>query len=146
MAFLSGKGLLIVPGIDPRPSQEITITAALRVGRELEPRILEVLPAAIIHFPASFTSLNAIPRDLQRVIYAISKDAKEGPAFEGIPYQVMKRWANTALPDKRVVPASERRRMKSFRLHPDAVQKLKTLCKKRGLSESEVLESLLTKA
>lgn len=143
LAFLSGKRLLLTPSVEPRPSQEISIATALRVGRELEPRVLEVLPAAIIHFPANFTSIDAMPKELRLVVDAINKDRKEGPDFEGILYQAMKRWANIPLPDKRVIPAKEKRQMKAFRLHPDAIRELKKRSKKSGISEAQILDQLL---
>ena len=141
LAFFAGKKLLIVPHIEARPSQIITLAAALRVGNELEPRVIEVLPAAIIHFPKNFTHLQKMPKDLQSVIKAIVSDREDGPSLNGIAFENMKRWANIELADKRVVPARKKRRMRSFRFSPEAIYFLKKCAKERRLSETELLET-----
>ena len=143
LEFLTGKGLLIVPDITPRPSQVISLIKALKAGRELEPRIIEVLPAALIHFPSNFEDLDRVPPELNEIINAIYSDKNEGIELEGIPFSAMKRWANEVLTDKRIVPAKEKRKMVSYRLSPEAIRTLKTRSARENISETQFIERLI---
>ncbi len=68
LSLSAGKKLLIVPNITPTPDHIVSLDTAVRVGLELEPRVSEVLPAAIILYPQNFTGIDTMPQDLQFVI------------------------------------------------------------------------------
>ena len=146
LSFLAGKRLLIIPSIEPKPSNRISVKRAVRVGLELEPRVIEVLPAAIIHFPRSFVDLDAMPEKLREVVGRIRAGKGSGPSLASIPYTAMKRWADMELTDKRVVPVSHRRVMRSYRFHPDALARLKRIAQLNRTTETEALERLIEQA
>lgn len=128
MALLKAKGLLDTNlAIEPRPSLRLDIRDVLWAGQHVEPRILEVLPAAILHFPKNFIGVENAPKEFLQVLEYIKKNMKKGPDFEGLEYDKMKFWADTKLKDGRTKSTLEKRRPKSFRLHPDSLQILEKL-------------------
>lgn len=144
LAFFVGKGLLVAPAVAPRPATKIDIEDVLWVIKEVEERVLEVLPAALIHFPKSFLHKEKLPPSVKEVVNLIRKSALVGPTIRGISYDSMKRWANQPLPDKRSVPADKKRILKNFRFSPKTVQQLKAAATQAGLSETEYLERLVS--
>jgi len=94
LGFLAAKGLLIVPGIVPLPRIKLTVKDAVHVAQHVEPRILEVLPAAVIHFPDSFQGMEALPAELDEIIRAIREGREHHRDFRGIEYRRMKKWAD----------------------------------------------------
>lgn len=143
LGFFISKGLLIAPGIDPAPTAKLRIETVVDIGLKVEPRVLEVLPAAILHFPRSFINLDKMPDKLKMVVEAIRKDQKSGPTLGGIKYQAMKRWANKKLKDGRAVPEEHRRIMRSYRFSRAALSRLKQRSKELGRTETEILEELI---
>lgn len=141
--FFVGKGLLGVEGIEPLPKIKLNIKEVVNAGLKIEPRILEVLPAAMLRFPKSFLNWEEIPEKLQLVLECIKKDEKEGPDLAGIPYEDLKRWANFELPDKRTIPVEERKIPTFLRLKPAAIKILKQKAAEMSVSEAEVIERLL---
>ena len=83
LGFLVAKGLLIAPGVKPYPTVKLTIPDVLEAAELDEPRILEVLPAALLSFPKSFLHFEALPEELQVIIQHISNRSNYGvlPAF-----------------------------------------------------------------
>jgi hypothetical protein len=68
----------------------VPVADALWAG-EVEPRILELLPALLIKKPAFFTDKASLPDDLARVVRALRRG--EVPAeFRGIPGADLARW------------------------------------------------------
>jgi hypothetical protein len=128
MALLTAKRLLrtTLP-IAPVAGMRVHIDDALWAGRNVEPRIIEVLPAAILHYRTNFLGLDKMPNDFAEVLRCIRQNQEAGPDFEGIPFQKMKFWANTELKDKRTKPISERKQLKTFRLSLTTLTKLKKL-------------------
>ncbi len=143
LGFLTAKGLLIAPHITPKSSVKIRIRDALTVGLNSEPRVIEVLPAAILHFPRSFLGYDEMPDTLRRTLECIRAGMETGPSLAGIPYSEMLRWANEPLPDKRTKPERERRITKAFRLKRAALENLKIRASREKMSETEFLERLL---
>jgi hypothetical protein len=146
LGFLVAKGLLIAPNITPRPLVKLDLKAVIRVGLEIEPRVIEVLPAALLHFPKSFRNTKKLPKKIREVLDHIQEDRTDGPSLAGIKYEDMRRWANTPLKDLRVVPENKRRIMKSIRLSPDTLKILKTKAREAGVSETEYIENLICSA
>ena len=64
------------------------------VVNNVEPRVLEVLPAALIHYPSAFTNAGKLPEKLKEVIEKILANSEEGPSYGDILYRNMKRWAD----------------------------------------------------
>ena len=54
LGFLKAKGLLIAPDITPMPSIKLDAQEVYEFALKYEPRVLEVFPAALIHFPSTF--------------------------------------------------------------------------------------------
>lgn len=125
IGIFKAKGLLQTNlDIPARTGARIELKDVLWAGRNVEPRILEVLPAAIIHHRANFLGLENMPRELDGLLKAICNDANDGPDFEGIAYAKMKHWANARLKDKRTKPAKELRQPKTLRFKADTIAKL----------------------
>ncbi len=128
IALLTAKGLLQTnQDIPARTGTKLDLKDALWAGRNVEPRILEVLPAAILHYRANFLSLENIPNELNEVLQAIRNNLEHGPNFEGIEYLKMKNWANLPLKDKRTKPVNEHRQKKTYRLPLKTLKKLQEL-------------------
>ncbi len=74
MGFLKAKGLLdtTLP-IHPWPRARIDIADALWAAKYVEPRILEVLPAAILHFPKNFVGIERAPEKLKIILMRIEQ-------------------------------------------------------------------------
>ena len=71
LGFFVGKGLLTDPNVEARPSVVLDIKHVLKAAEEVEPRILEVLPAALLHFPRSFKNKRALPKEFLSLLEAI---------------------------------------------------------------------------
>ena len=143
LGFLVAKGLLLHNTFTPRPSAKFSIADALWVAEKIEPRVLEVLPAAIIHFSSAIKDPSKIPVKVAHVVTAIKNGQATGQSLGGIPYKDMLRWANHPLPDKRTKPAAEKRKLKSFKFPANVLSTLKEIARKRKSSETQVVESLI---
>lgn len=128
IAFFKAKGLLITNQQIPAwTGVRLDLEEVLWAGRNVEPRILEVLPAAILHYRAQFLGLKNMPKDLDQVLKAIRNNAEQGPNFEGIEYTKMKTWANFPLRDKRTKPANQQRQKRTYRFQINTLNKLQEL-------------------
>ncbi len=130
----------------PLPFTKILVRDALKVGEEIEPRVLEVLPAALLHFPRHFIGLGDLPHDLVETMRAINARKAEGPDFRWVKYKDALRWANHPLKDGRTKPVREHRINKTLRLHPSINRKLAVLAKKRQTTETDIVEQLIRSA
>lgn len=122
---------------------KLCVQDAIWAGKHLEPRILEVLPAAMVRLPKEFVRNQKEPKALNEAIQALATNQKEGPLFMGIDYDKYKVWVDLKLNDGRTKPMFEQKQMRSFRLSPTAIRKLNQLRKESGLSGSEIIELLL---
>jgi len=142
MAFLVHKGLLI-SNVDYGKFPILDIKDALWAS-SYEPRILEVLPAAILHFPKSIVESQCIPLELKIIIDQISAKRKtEKKYYCGIEIKKMEQIANQRLADNRTVPQKQKRITRSFRLKPTTIDKLKKLSKNQQTTMTECLEALI---
>ncbi len=137
------KGLLVGEDVPLHGDAKLDVEDVLWVGAKVEPRVFEVLPAALIHFPRTFIRKAMIPAQLAEVISAIKAGKTSGPDFRGMRYRDMRKWANKATTDGRTKPLSEIRVNKTFRLSPKAVAALERRSKQAGLTKTRFLESLL---
>lgn len=140
LGFLIAKGLLHNDDIDIDPTAVLDVSEAINCGLEYEPRILEVLPSAVLRFPASFTGKDKAPAKFNAVLRCLKANEDVGPDLGGVTFTAIKRWANFGLPDQRTKPLSERRIMKSLRLHPSTIAEIKRRAKELGTTESEVID------
>jgi hypothetical protein len=126
------EGLLIVNHEIPATDASLSVADVLWAG-EIEPRLLELLPALIVKRPGLFRSVGPLPVDLADVVASLKRD-QEPASFRGIPGGDVHRWV------KRVgrqgkVPS----RLKSFRFSAEDQRLLEHLAEKLGLSESDVV-------
>ena len=118
VCFLEQKKLLIVPNMTKEfPKEKIKIKDVLWAA-EIEPRILEVFPAAFIHFRKKFVGEKDIPYELKVIIEKIKGNEPVAGDFNGVMIKEMARWANIKLNDKRTVPVKKQKRQMNFRLSP----------------------------
>jgi hypothetical protein len=140
IGFLVAKGLLIDPRANPLPLVKLTPEEVLWVAENVEPRVLEVLPAALLHFPRSFLHWDRYPKEIQSAAAAIRKGDVRHPNVFGLKFADMKRWAELELTDRRTKPVSQKRVMRAFRLRPETITKLSRAAAKHGITETELLE------
>jgi hypothetical protein len=146
MGFLLAKGLLgYNRPLRKTPNARIPIVDALWAGRNIEPRILEVLPAAIARLPGHFVK-NARPGPEEtRILEAAARLAKgeEGPEIFGIPYAKYRIWMDLPLKDLRTKLPTEKKRLKTFRLSADSISLLKLAANREKRTEVEILQRLI---
>lgn len=143
IGFLQSKGYLTGERALPSPTTALDLSDVLWVAKTLEPRVLEVLPAALLHFPSAFKNSEILPKELAEIVRAIERGETAAGNYRGIRIADMARWAKLAPRDRRVKPIGERRIMKSFRLTPGAIARLKELATETNSTETEVLSRLI---
>ncbi len=143
IGFLVAKGLLMHNHFNPRRAGTFSIDDAIWVAKNVEQRVLEVLPAALIHFPAAISGKEKMPQKLHDIVECIIANKDNGPSFNDISYKDMKRWANHPLKDGRTKPLKDQKKMKSFKLSPAACERLNQLAKQLNQSETSVIEKIL---
>ena len=143
MGFLSAKGLLIGADVPPLPSVKVSIADAIWAGTEVEPRILEVLPAALIAFPRSFIGRQHLPPDLARIVAAIRRGWAPETSFGGIQVVKMLEAARRPLRDRRAKAVGQKKVPKTFRLDPEICARLTRLAAARHVSATALLEELI---
>lgn len=142
--FLTVMGRLVAAGLlhtnieGARPHhRKIRVADALWAG-ELEPRILELLPALVLKKPGLFRDARDLPDDLLEVVQSL-RSGRPAPPFRGIPAADYQRW----------VPRVGHRGkqptvVKSFRLSPSDARLLAELRADLGLrSEVAVVRAAL---
>lgn len=145
ISLLKAKGLLDTNlPIRAATGIKLQITDAIWAGKYVDPRILEVLPAAVLHYPRNFLGMKQLPDGLSRVLKAIRSGASRGPEFEGIPFVKMKHWANRPLKDKRTKPVNEKKVPKYLMLHVRHLNKLAELVAKgRFKDQTSAIEAAI---
>jgi len=124
--------LLVVNFEVPLHGEPIRLADVLWAG-EVEPRLLELLPALLVRRPSLFSDRGALPPDLASAVAALQQD-REPESFRGIAGQDVHRWLGR-LGRKGKVPA----RLKSFRFTPEDQRLLAHLAKELGVSETDVV-------
>ncbi len=100
---------------------------------ELEPRLLELLPALLVKRPGMFEMTSELPEDLERVVAELRRGRVPG-TFREIPGSDVHRWLlRVGRPGK--VPAL----LKSFRFTPEDLRLLEHLAEKLSLSQTDVI-------
>ena len=146
MGFLVAKGLLRTnQDIPLLPNARIRIDDAIWAGVNVEPRILEVLPAAVLRLQRHFDLDLGRHPDLADVVARLKRGEKEGPEFLGVAYGKLKVWVDYPLRDGRMKQVLEKKITKTYRLKPEVVAGLKRMSKEQGCSETEALERAVLK-
>ena len=144
MGFLAAKGFLYINKKIPlNPNGHINLTDAIWAGRFVEPRILEVLPAAYERFKRHFSGDAEIVEKLEQIIDHIKQKSDHKIEFYGIPIEKIKPWFFIRLRDRRSKSLNERKVSKTFRFKPETVDILKNLKDQTGQSETAILENLI---
>jgi hypothetical protein len=144
MGFLVAKGFLKMNWEIPLvPNKKLKIDHAIWAGMNVEPRILEVLPAAALRLAKHFDLDPIKHRELAQVVNQLRNRETKGADFFGMPYEKMKVWVDLPLRDKRMKSMVEKKVMKTFRLDPAAVERLKRIAKEQNCNETEVLEKMI---
>lgn len=148
--FLDVMGLLIAKGflktnlpIFPLPNKRLYIEDAIWAGQNVEPRILEVLPAAVLRLGKHFEFNPGRHKELVEILAQLRKRESAGPAFFGIPYSKVRIWTDFPLRDKRVKSIEEKKVVRTFRMNPLALTRLRQIAKEKGTSETSVIEQLI---
>lgn len=147
MGFLVAKGFLYTNDRIPlNPNAYINLKDALWAGRIVEPRILEVLPAAYERFKKHFSGDADTIAKFEQVIKRIRQKDNQPNEFYGISIEKIRPWFFIRLKDGRSKSIDKRKVSKTFRLKPETVEILKNLKEQTGQSESEILEKLIAAA
>lgn len=142
MGFLVAKGFLYTnEDIVLQPNAHIKIADAVWAGKNVEPRILEVLPAAVIRLGKHFDGDTTEDIELKQAIKNLLDNNKG--TFYRIDLEKIKPWLNLKLKDGRTKKNDEKKVMKSFRLKPSTIHALVRIKKQIGKSESEIIEMLV---
>ena len=146
MGFLVAKGFLNTNWELPLlPNLRVTMADAIWAGLNVEPRILEVLPAAVLRLPRHFDLDAAKYPELYATVEKLKNGEKTGEPLWGIPYEKLKTWVHLPLPDGRVKDVREKKITKTFRLKPAVVTKLREIASRLGCTETEALERSIIK-
>jgi hypothetical protein len=132
MGRFTRDGLLVTNQRYEKNAQPLAISDVLYAG-EVEPRLLELLPALIVKRPSLFVSTDDLPVDLAEVVRRLRRDEVPGD-FRGIPGRAVHDWLRR-VGHRGKVPS----RLKSFRFKPADQRLLDELTKKLGISETEVI-------
>lgn len=129
---LVAEGLLMTNFPVKAHRERIEIADALWAG-ELEPRVIELLPAIILKRPSIFVGVRDLPADLDAVVRTLRRD--ETPSdFRGIPGEEVRRWVpRVGRKDK--LPSQ----LKAFRFGASDLRLLRQLASDLEISETEVL-------
>lgn len=147
MGFLVAKGFLRTNRDIPLlPNQRLRIEDAIWAGQNVEPRILEVLPAAVLRLEKHFDLDPETHPELARVVAQLRRSEESGDSFCGMPYDKLRVWVVLPLPDRRMKPITRKKVIKTFRLDPGAIERLRRMAKENNCTETEVVERLLLEA
>jgi len=147
LGFLVAKGFLRTNEPVPLlPNHRIRIDDAFWAGTTLEPRILEVLPAAILRLPKHFDLDRNRHVELHAAVELLRRGETEGPPLWNIEFRKLVPWVSLPLRDRRLKPPAEKRIMKAFRLTPTAISRLQTFAEKLGCDATQALETALERA
>jgi len=146
MGFLVAKGFLYInKKIHHNPNGHINLKDAIWAGRFVEPRILEVLPAAYERFKRHFSGDAETVEKLEQIIDRIKQKSDHKIEFYGISIEKIRPWFFIRLRDGRSKSLDERKVSKTFRFKPETVDILKKLKDQTGQSETAILENLISR-
>lgn len=110
----------------------IAVSDALWAG-ELEPRIVELLPALLVKRPSFFVDVTDLPADVAAVVSALRHN-ETPPELRGIPGEAIARWL-PAIGHRGKLPSQ----LMSFRMQPSDVDLLTRLARALNASRTSVI-------
>jgi hypothetical protein len=125
-------GLLVTNREIEERADALEVEHVLWAG-EIEPRLIELLPALIVKCPSMFVETKELPPDLEQVVEALRRDLRPSD-FRGIPGADIHRWLRS-VGRRGKVPS----RLKSFRFRPADQRLLERLSKELGICETDVI-------
>lgn len=143
LGFFQAKGLLWAKNIKPVGGVKLAIKDVLWVAKNIEPRVFEVLPAALLHCPRSFLVQTHLPEEIKQILQALKLGLAQGPSYIGIPFGKFKFWAEFKTKDGRVRALSEKSVARSFRLLPQAARLLEDRAKAEGISQGVMISKII---
>lgn len=144
LGFLVAKGLLHSPfALSKMGNVKLTVEDFLYTASEIEPRVMAVLPAAILHFPKTFLDRDRFPEKLVEILQNIKAGKTEGPSLADVPYEELRRWALARVSDGRTKPLRQRRIRKDFRFRPHISRALEKAARERRVTETFLIEELV---
>ena len=144
MGFLVAKGFLYINQKIPlNPNRHINLNDAIWAGRFVEPRILEVLPAAYERFKRHFSGEADTVENLEQIINYIKQKNNHKIDFYGISIEKIKPCFFIRLRDGRSKSLDKRKVSKTYRFKPETVDILNSLKDQTGQTETEILEKLI---
>jgi hypothetical protein len=108
----------------------------------VEPRILEVLPAAVLSFPRSFLYLDKAPKAFTAVVNAL-RLGHQGPDLGAIPFNKMLEAANRPVKDRRRKVVNDRRLSKTYRFSQMTLRIIAERARQEGITHTHYLERLV---
>lgn len=133
---LRALGLLVTNFEVEDPGTPISVADALWVGN-VEPRVLELLPALVVKAPATFEDVRQLPGDLAEVVRALRR-AETPPDFRGVPGESLAHWL-PRVGRKQRLPSC----LKTFRLKHEDLVLLRRLARELGSTETDVIRRAL---
>lgn len=123
-------------------NRHVPLRDAIWAGTTIEPRILEVLPAAFARLPKRFDWAPHEAIELNQIIQCFKENRDTGPDFFDVPYEKLKSWYHLPLPDRRTKTPEEKKIARNFRLNPKAIEKLEERAKRERISVTALIEKL----
>lgn len=132
------EGLIEINSVNniKKNSYKLFLEDVLWVGENLEPRVLELLPAVLIKKP-SLIHKTDLPEDLNEALISLKKNNIKG-AFRGILLKSCHQWIER-VGRKGLLPTVT----KTFRFKPEDIKRLNILKKEKQVSETEILRMAL---
>ena len=94
IGFLGAKKLLIHNFTQLNENARFTVEEALWVAENVEPRVVEILPAALIHFPEYIDGKEAKPAKLKEMVEGLKRNEDQEEDFGDITDKNVKRWVS----------------------------------------------------
>ncbi len=143
IGFFKAKKLLIRDNIPALPRASVKAEDILWVAENIEPRVLEVLPAAVLHYPSSIKNLSKLPAELKNIITQIKNNEERGDRYKHIEYETFFKWAQYNLGDGRLKPEKDKRITRSFRISKTSNAKLTKIAASKRITISRLLDQLV---
>ncbi len=119
-------------------NKKLHLIDAIWVGQNIEPRVIELLPAICLKQPGMLITKN-YPTELKNAMNMFVHNNFDGDYLEA-PLVKCNQWV-TFVGKKGKTPSL----LKNFRLHKSDIDLLKKLSKKKGISEAQVIREALKK-
>jgi hypothetical protein len=126
----------------PLGNQRLKIKDAIWAGQKVEPRILEVLPAAFARLPKRFDYDPEEVAQLIKIVQSLRESKDAGQDFMGVPYEKVLVWYNHPILDGRTKTPDEKKIPRNFRFKPEVIRRLEKRAKADKLSVTDLIEKL----